>query len=235
MKHVFAYLVILLSFFSCVKNEGINFTEGAITTPSNEIVHVTIPVAQGETDVAEKINKKLKSIISEAIVYGDSIDEKLPLEAQIDSFNLQYQNFKNEFPDAPMIWEIQVDGEVLYQSPEIITIALTIYSNTGGAHGISTITLVNFDSVSGENLQPLDLFNNLTAVTDMAKLVFDKQIEGKESEYFNSGSFELSQNIGFSDDGILFLYNVYEIAPYSTGMSEFTIPFDDLETYLNYH
>ena len=211
------------------------FTEDTITTPSNEIVHITIPVAQGNTDISEKINEKLKSIISESIVYGDSINEQLPLEAQIDSFNLQYKSFKNEFPDAPMIWEIQVDGEVLYQSPELITIALTIYSNTGGAHGISTITLVNFDPVSGENLQPLNLFNNLTAVSDLAKLVFDKQIEGKESDYFNSGNFELPKNIGLSDDGVLFLYNVYEIAPYSTGISEFTIPFDELESYLNYH
>ncbi|HRV54816.1 MAG TPA: DUF3298 domain-containing protein, partial [Mangrovimonas sp.] len=29
--------------------------------------------------------------------------------------------------------------------------------------------------------------------------------------------------------------NVYEIAPYSSGITEFTIPFEKLDTYLNYH
>ena len=42
----------------------------------------------------------------------------------------------------------------------------------------------------------------------------------------------LPENIGFSDEGVILLYNVYEIAPYSEGITEFTIPFEEVLKYI---
>lgn len=227
---------IALFMLSCeIKSNSLSFEEETITTPTNQIVQITIPLAKGNEDVSKKINRKIKAIIAQSLAIGDPDKEIFSLETQIDSFNIQYQNFKEEFPDPPIVWEAQIDGETLYQSDEIITIALTIYTNTGGAHGISTISFVNFDTLSGEPLSTLDIFNNVSAVHDISKQYFFDEIKGKENDYFDTNEFELPANVGFSDEGIVFLYNVYEIAPYSMGITEFTVPFEKLETYLNYH
>ncbi len=37
----------------------------------------------------------------------------------------------------------------MYQSSEVISVALTSYINTGGAHGVLTITFLNFDAETG--------------------------------------------------------------------------------------
>ena len=236
MKKIFLLLAVVLFVLSCeTKTKSLRFEEEIITTPVNEIVHVTIPVARDDGETSKKINRKIRELISQSLIIGDPDKELLPLETQIDSFNIEYQNFKNEFPETPMIWEAQIDGEVLYQSDEIITIALTIYTNTGGAHGVSTITFANFDTISGESLNTLDIFNNVSAVHDISKQYFYEEIKGKEADYFNPNDFELPANIGFSEDGIVFLYNVYEIAPYSSGITEFTIPFFIFFFFLNYH
>lgn len=236
MRLSFFFLILSFFLFSCNENPNhLSFSEEIVSTPSNSLVHITIPKAKGSTQVSEKINSKIESVISQAINIGDPDKKMPPLKAQIDSFNIQFQKFKEDFPDSPMVWEAQVDGEVLYQSIEVITLALTTYTNTGGAHGITTISFWNFDASSGESLENTSLFNDLEDFKTLAKTYFLEEIKGKEADYWNLDDFQLPANIGFSEDGIILLYNVYEIAPYSSGVTEFNIPFEKAESYLNYH
>ena len=236
MRIVFFFLVLSFFLFSCNENPNqLTFSEEIVTTPANSLVHITIPKADGNTAVSEKINSKIESLVSHAINIGDSDTEMPPLKAQIDSFNIQFQKFKEEFPDSPMVWEAQIDGEVLYQSSEIITVALTTYSNTGGAHGVTIISFLNFDTASGESIENAALFNDQEGFKTLAKTYFLEEIKGKEGDYWNLNDYQLPTNIGFSEDGLILFYNVYEIAPYSSGATEFNIPFEKADSYLNYH
>ena len=38
-----------------------------------------------------------------------------------------------------------------------------------------------------------------------------------------------STNFALTDDGIRFVYNIYEIAPYAVGITELTVDYDDLK------
>ena len=51
-------------------------------------------------------------------------------------------------------------------------------------------------------------------------------------DYFFGEPFHLPDNIGYSEEGLILLYNVYEIASYAQGYTEFRIPFSELNTYL---
>ena len=53
-----------------------------------------------------------------------------------------------------------------------------------------------------------------------------------EDVSLDEGTFQLPKNIGYSEDGIILLYNTYEIAPYSTGIIEFVIPFEEVNSLL---
>ncbi len=136
-----------------------------------------------------------------------------------------------------MVWEALIDGEVTYQSPEITCIAVNSYLNTGGAHGNMNISFLNFNSQTGEILQIEDYIKNRKDFLKLVESHFDLEIEKKLDEdnfndYFFGDDFQLPENIGFSDEGIILLYNVYEIAPYSKGITEFTIPFEEVLQYI---
>ncbi len=46
---------------------------------------------------------------------------------------------------------------------------------------------------------------------------------------FDNDKFALSSNFGFTQKGIIFYYNNYDIAAYSEGASELAIPFEDIK------
>lgn len=233
-----ALIILLVSLFliSCTKKEVLLFTEQEITTNDNSIVFINIPQVEGTTQIATKINSAIQHVIGKSLSFKEKSTTVLAtLEEQINNFNKEYENFKKDFPDTPVVWEAQIDGEIVYQSEEIITVALTIYTNTGGAHGISTISLLNFNPNNGDVISTDDLFSDYTSFQKIAQSEIKKEVESNKEKYFDSENLILPENIGFTEEGILLLYNVYEIAPYASGITEIIIPFEKIDDYLNYY
>lgn len=229
------FFLISLFIVSCVDDTKVEFSEINITTPENKIVEINIPKASGDKAVAEKINASIKSAIIENLKLGDlENNEVLTIEASIKKFNAEYNKFKSDFPESPMEWDAQIDGEVMYHSEVVISIALTSYQNTGGAHGLLSINFLNFDVETGERLTTEDLFSDFSAFKTIAEQYFKDEITDKKEQYFEPDTFTLPANIGFDDEGLFLLYNAYEIAPYSTGLTEIHIPFEKMSMLLNY-
>jgi len=209
-----------------------SFSEINITTENNTLVDINIPKASGNESIANAINSEISNIIIQELNIGDTNDStSLTIEESINSFNREYLAFIDEFPESNQAWEALIDGDVIFQSENIITISLTSYINTGGAHGILQISLLNFDAVSGHRIPNQNLFNNQEAFTNLAKTFFDTTVE-ERTILFEPDNFTLPANMGYSDDGLLLLYNVYEIAPYVTGIIDFIIPYEKIEAYL---
>ncbi|EGV42275.1 DUF3298/DUF4163 domain-containing protein [Bizionia argentinensis JUB59] len=236
MQRKFLLLSLIFLVFSCEEEEKkLTFLEKSITTEHNKIVEINIPEAQGNEAVATKINKALQAIVITSLNFEPEASTKsLSILESIDNFNTEYKNFNTDFPESPMQWEAQIDGEIMYQSEAVISVALTSYLNTGGAHGNLIISFLNFDALTGQLLKNEDLVNDIKTFKTIARDYFNDQIAGKEADYFEPDNFILPQNIGFNNIGVVLLYNNYEIAPYATGLTEFTIPFNDLVPYLNF-
>ena len=160
----------------------------------------------------------------------------MSLEYAISKFNSEFESVREDNEEIAVTWEALFDGEVTYQSAEVICIALNTFMNTGGAHGNMNITLYNFDGTSGDLLQIEDLISDMESFAEFVKPYFETEIKSKGDEnladYFFGEPFHLPANIGINDEGILMLYNVYEIASYAQGLTEFTIPFNDVERFL---
>src|SRR5690606_40164762 len=81
-----------------------------------------------------------------------------------------------------------------------------------------------------------DIFpqENRNAFTQIAKDIFMKQegIEGMEKPFdnyfFENSEFALNDNFLLKDSSVLFLYNVYEIKPYSDGVTRLEIPYSEI-------
>ncbi|MGJ5641685.1 DUF3298 and DUF4163 domain-containing protein [Formosa sp. S-31] len=228
--------LISLTLFSCSREfKPIAFEEKNITTASNTIVEINIPEAIGSGMASKNINSTLLEKTALALQTNQDSIQNIDIEKNINTFNKAYTEFKTDFPETALEWEAQIDGEVMFQSPEVLSIALTSYTNTGGAHGILVISFLNFDAKSGLLLDNQKLFTDFESFKKLAKSYFDKEIEDKKDLYFDPDTFVLPQNIGYSPDGLTLLYNSYEIAPYSTGITEFVIPFSEADSYLKFN
>jgi hypothetical protein len=55
------------------------------------------------------------------------------------------------------------------------------------------------------------------------------------TDFFFGKDFVLPENIGYNEEGLLLLYNTYEIASYAMGITEFTIPYSEINNLLLKH
>ena len=236
MKSVPGILILLLLLTSCDQEVSITFTEVNKISEKNALVEINIPSAEGESPLSKSFNNTLENHIAGMLSFSEPDTPPLPLEEAIELFDKEYSEFKSEMTETALRWEALFDGEVIYQSSEVITVAINGYLNTGGAHGNMNISLYNFDGKSGELLNVDDLIDDIDALTEFVQPYFEKEIkqqgEAELEDYFFGEPFHLPANIGLNDEGVLFLYNTYEIAPYAMGITEFTISFDEIQKFL---
>jgi len=233
MRHYkyFISLCFFLTLFNCKEEQKITFSDINITTNQNIIVEVNIPEANGNKMVSNQINSEIqKKIISDLHIGNPDTITSTSVEESIASFNNEYTIFKTKFPETPLIWEAQIDGEVMYNSTKIISVAITAFSNTGGAHGILNISFLNFDSNTGQRIRNNELLKNTEAFKTLAKSYFENAT--KDKNLLLDKDFKLPENMGYSEDGIVLLYNTYELAAYSSNIIEFAIPFEKAEPHL---
>ena len=176
-------LLIIVSFFvllSCNEELKTTFIDINITTENNSLVEINIPNAIGTDLISVNINSEISKLVIAELHVGEteSIISK-SIEEGITLFNEEYKAFNNDFPDSTAPWEVQIDGEILFQSSEIISIAITSYMNTGGAHGISNISFINFDAATGNRIPNNKLFKNEAAFKATAQPYFEAAHKGR--------------------------------------------------------
>lgn len=231
MKQLPVLFLCLSLFFSCAETTIVPFSETNSLYENNAVVEINIPKAEGNSVASKKINSVIENHIANMLVFLEEPSDTLQLNYAIKSFDSEYKSFKEGFGEGNMVWDASFDGEVTYQSSEIISVAIYSYLNSGGAHGNSNVTFLNFNS-GGVLLEFDDIFQDKKGLTALAKTHFEKEIDRSKINYFNGEAFHLPSNIGFSDEGVIFFYNVYEIASYADGITEFTIPFLEIDNYL---
>ena len=120
----------------------------------------------------------------------------------------------------------------------IYTITLDYYE--GGAHGIEQLLVMNFDMQSGNQLTLQDIFvpgyeerlkemllNKLMDMTDSKTME-----ELKEKGFLYSMDMFPSENFMLEEDHITFVYNAYEIAPYTMGRTSLEMSYSELSEIL---
>ena len=110
---------------------------------------------------------------------------------------------------------------------------------TGGAHGYTSVSFLNFDPQTGELLTQKELFD--PSFSSFAEEVFRQKNGIPENEPINSTGFlfdeekfQLPKNIGFSEKKVLLRYNPYEVASYADGSLLLEIPLEEARKYLKF-
>ncbi len=148
----------------------------------------------------------------------------------LDSFHKQALQ---DYSDAEYssLWAYDVDCRVLEQDENFITLSNFIYTFTGGAHGNTYQQYISFDKKTGKELKLSDIVSNLDEFNEIAEKEFRIALElGSENFedlgfWFENNKFSCNDNFYFTENGINFLFNTYEIGPYAVGQVEFSVPY----------
>lgn len=236
LKKASFLIMTLLMFASCEKEVKISFNELSIDTSKDAIVAINYPKAEGTKEIADRINQTLEDYVSKQINLSEEDLAKKTINEAVNQFNADYNTFIRDFPDSSQKWEALIDGEVTYSSDEIISIALNTYLDTGGAHGNTNVRFFNFNPQTGEQLKSNDLVSNFEGLSELVEKRLKTAVEAKTDEpienVFFGTDFKLPESLGFSDEGLIILYNPYEIASYAQGIIEFSIPYENVRLFL---
>lgn len=159
------------------------------------------------------------------------------VEALAESASAQYRDLTRRFPDYRIDWYLERDAQVLADSGGIVSLRCTQSIFLGGAHPLTTVTLVNFEANSGRLLGADEVIDpgseqTFTRILERAFRKARNLAPGvdlkSEGFWIEPGKFPRSSNVGVRPDGLLVFYNPYEVAPYSMGPTEVFLPFSDL-------
>jgi hypothetical protein len=182
---------------------------------------------------SDQVLKSLQSNI-ESILLTDLAGTNPQTSAEI--FIQDYADFLSESDEDYVVgWYDERYMQWVYTSPKMVSLMFVWNSYYGGAHPNVTITYYNYDPVTGKKMELKDVFTSdgLASLQELAEQEFRvvRELDPEENLeeagfWFDEGRFELSNNFTFTDSGILFYYNPYEIASYADGPTEVMLPFD---------
>ena len=201
-------------------------------------ISIEVPEAISNRKISETINNAIR----EEVISILSFDEEksiTDIPTALISFNQGYEDLKTLFPDESIPWEAWIKGKIAFENKDLVTIELSSYIFTGGAHGYGSRRFLNFDKNKAVELSGDELFNNQQKFLDFAESQFRLKQNIPEGVSINSTGFMferdifyLPENIGFTQDGLILLYNPYEVASYADGTIELTLPYKEVSEYL---
>lgn len=202
--------------------------ETATISQKTDIISVTlrIPVFTGLGDgtAQEQLNS---SIRQNALDFAAKIEE-LAREAKEEEWFRPY--------------EVVVDYEVRYLSDEVVSLLISYYQYTGGAHGLTPVEGLTVDARTGRKLALQDLFQPGTDYRAVISTEIARQFDARRGDFFPDArdtALDFDENDFYVEGGdIVIFFQQYDIAPYAAGHPEFRIPVaffgDSVTSYLRH-
>ncbi|MCB0640482.1 MAG: DUF3298 and DUF4163 domain-containing protein, partial [Phaeodactylibacter sp.] len=182
-------------------------------------------------ELAQQINEAIRENILRIIAAVNPMDSvPVSLEAGTELFLADYQRFVSDVPTYKIPWTIETESQVLLNAEQLLSLDVSSFSYTGGAHPNSFTWLYNVQLPGGEPFLLESIILDETAFLNKVENQF-KQSRGLEGDAdlgemgfsFGDAPFALPENYGFTPEGIYFYYNAYEVGPYVVGPTEFTV------------
>lgn len=156
-------------------------------------------------------------------------------DALAETYRKEMGQLYVDMPQAASLnHEYRLEGEVIDTGTYFWTYRLTDMRFTGGAHPMTVVRYMNFGGEGELGLE--DVFGK-EAETNLRPILFSALLrqEGVRTaeqlarkSYFPE-QFFVSRNFYFKDSKVHFVYNAYDIAPYSRGVVEIAVPVERLQ------
>lgn len=136
---------------------------------------------------------------------------------------------------------IDLCDSLVYNQNGIVSITMLSQEYTGGVHGNELLTTLNYDLEQNEAITLSALFSDpkdsrieeLLLGRLMAEFDVSTPEELEYAGIFNYQMLEVTNNFYFTNEGITFYYNPYELAAYAVGSIELSLTYEQLAPFIN--
>ena len=135
--------------------------------------------------------------------------------------------------DMAMSWEMSLENDVERNSEGVLTLSFSQYSFTGGAHGNGSLKYVNVDLHQKKIIGVEDIIIDTVAFKKLGEAKMRAFFDLSEDDSFmevglTTEEFPMTDNLGFTENGVILFYNSYEIGPYSMGTVDLEFTYEEL-------
>lgn len=208
-----------------IKSSAITVTTNNIKKDTEAItINLKIPVVKGvsKLNVEKKINNRL---------YNDAINFANPLEKDAKKYLAETKKNKDLHFNK---YSAFTTFKSPYNKGTLLSIPVRYAQYTGGANGLEVQTGYNFDLRNGKLLLLSDLFEKNF---NYKKVISDevlRQIKANKENFFPETITSFKEIKGnhpyyIENGNLVIFYGPFDIAPHSSGIPEFKIPFSKLK------
>lgn len=190
-----------------------------------------------DTIFADAFNKD----ISEALFSMSTTDVKHAMTVYLDTIinrfkndNLEQRSFAraNNMEPTAIDYEYTISTDISYgNNKDIVGCHIKWYEYTGGAHGTTFISCRNYRIEDGSLVTLEDYFKpgfqkRLIPLLEQHLLEYagcSNRNELDEKGYFSDVPMYVPEQFEILSDSVRFIFNQYDIAPYSTGITVLTV------------
>ncbi|MFS0574778.1 DUF3298 and DUF4163 domain-containing protein [Sporosarcina sp. 179-K 3D1 HS] len=117
----------------------------------------------------------------------------------------------------------------------ILSLNLIVYSFTGGAHGMTIVRSLTFDTKTGIQYSLRELFQEDSDYVGVLSSLLQEQIEQQKVQLLDPPfkTIRPDQDFYIADTSLVIYFQLYEITPYYWGFPYFPISIKDLENIID--
>ena len=198
----------------------ISYIIDEIKSEGKTVYNYSYPVVKIKTDGYEKLSSYLDSHNRETEEYVMEIVNR-------DSFFAAEQ--AKLYPDSISQFSLYVTAEPTRTDSVVFSYTEEESSYTGGAHGNLYSSGININPETGERLELTDVVTDINLVHDFASDDLSTKSDMLFNEYEDTlnSLFEVPNVQWVLDsEGLVLMFNPYELAPYAAGVITVLIPYE---------
>lgn len=212
------------------------------TTKSYEVDIMYYNLVDAPQYLKDSINLRTRIFLSNWFEVPESgnYDINALVSRDMSAFYKNVDELDDEECSTCRFKQIEIKGDSIYQSPNLISMAYSWYIYEGGAHGNYGKVCYNYEKATGKKITYKDLVKDEAKLLSVAQKAFKQQNGIADDEditdmfHFEDNKFVLNDNFCFTKNGISFFYNPYEIAPYAAGLIELELSSEQIRGLVNY-
>lgn len=129
-------------------------------------------------------------------------------------------------------WGLSAEAKTLNRRGNLLTVEISTYIYSGGAHGMPATHWLNWELAEKKQVRLNEIIKagNENAFWNLAEIAHKDWLEQQkvDKDFKNNWPFLRSDDFRLSDTGVVLLYGVYTLGPYSMGSVELLIPWEKL-------
>jgi predicted transport protein len=256
MNFNLTFLFLLVVLFSC-KNETPKVTitqndtpvsEATMTLKSQKYIKIegdcskacskfsiSYPeIKGGNSDFQISVQEWVMAWVRDNVISSEDNNKvkRMTLEETNVEFSKAFQTEFKERPENFHGFEIENKDTILCQNSKVVSLRMDCYANMGGAHPSMQTSIANFDPNTGGPIFVNKVIKDEKAILNMLEKKYIALKSEQSGEKFkiqtDNGKLTFPTNWGYTEKGILFHYNAYEVGSYAVGDADIFLTWEEM-------